>query len=159
MGSTGEERLVRIEAGSVLLEGNLSLPEGARGIVLFAHGSGSSRLSPRNRYVAELLNQARLATLLVDLLSPEEEVVDLRTAQLRFNIGLLAERLVGITDWLDKSPTRNRSASDISVPAPAPLRRWWRRQSVPRWCARSCRGAGAPIWLDPPWHMSRPQPC
>src|ERR1700704_723376 len=104
MGSTGEERLVRIEAGSVLLEGNLSLPEGARGIVLFAHGSGSSRLSPRNRHVAKLLNQARLATLLVDLLSPEEEAVDLRTAQLRFNIGLLAERLVGITDWLVKEP-------------------------------------------------------
>jgi dienelactone hydrolase len=104
MGSTGEERLVRIEAGSVLLEGNLSLPEGARGIVLFAHGSGSSRLSPRNRHVAKLLNQARLATLLVDLLSPEEEAVDLRTAQLRFNIGLLAERLVGITDWLVKDP-------------------------------------------------------
>ena len=104
MGSTGEERLVRIEAGSVLLEGNLSLPEGARGIVLFAHGSGSSRLSPRNRHVAKLLNQARLATLLVDLLSPEEEAIDLRTAQLRFNIGLLAERLVGITDWLVKEP-------------------------------------------------------
>jgi putative phosphoribosyl transferase len=104
MGSTGEERLVRIEAGSVLLEGNLSLLEGARGIVLFAHGSGSSRLSPRNRHVAKLLNQARLATLLVDLLSPEEEAVDLRTAQLRFNIGLLAERLVGITDWLVKDP-------------------------------------------------------
>jgi dienelactone hydrolase len=104
MGSTGEERLVRIEVGSVLLEGNLSLPEGARGIVLFAHGSGSSRLSPRNRHVAKLLNQARLATLLVDLLSPEEEAVDLRTAQLRFNIGLLAERLVGITDWLVKEP-------------------------------------------------------
>ena len=104
MGSTGEERLVRIEAGSVLLEGNLSLPEGARGIVLFAHGSGSSRLSPRNRHVAKLLNQARLATLLVDLLSPEEEAVDLRTAQLRFNIGLLTERLVGITDWLVKDP-------------------------------------------------------
>ena len=104
IGSTGEERLVRIEAGSVLLEGNLSLPEGARGIVLFAHGSGSSRLSPRNRHVAKLLNQARLATLLVDLLSPEEEAVDLRTAQLRFNIGLLAERLVGITDWLVKEP-------------------------------------------------------
>ncbi|HEV7446037.1 MAG TPA: dienelactone hydrolase family protein [Steroidobacteraceae bacterium] len=104
MGSTGEERLVRIEVGSVLLEGNLSLPEGARGIVLFAHGGGSSRLSPRNRHVAKLLNQASLATLLVDLLSPEEEAVDLRTAQLRFNIGLLAERLVGITDWLVKEP-------------------------------------------------------
>jgi hypothetical protein len=104
MAAIGEERLVRIETGSVLLEGNLSLPEGARGIVLFAHGSGSSRFSPRNRHVAKLLNQARLATLLVDLLSSEEEVVDLRTAQLRFNIGLLAERLVGVTDWLVEQP-------------------------------------------------------
>jgi len=93
-----EERLVRIAAGRVLLEGNLSLPKGARGIVLFAHGSGSSRFSPRNRYVARLLNQGKLATLLVDLLSPEEEAVDQRTAQLRFNIGLLAERLVAVTD-------------------------------------------------------------
>jgi dienelactone hydrolase len=108
MGSTGEERLVRIEAGSVLLEGNLSLPEGARGIVLFAHGSGSSRLSPRNRHVAKLLNQARLATMLVDLLSPEEEAVDLRTAQLRFDIGLLAERIVGVSDWLAENPETRR---------------------------------------------------
>src|ERR1700719_5198167 len=104
MESNCEKRMVRIAAGRVLLEGNLSLPEGAGGIVLFAHGSGSSRFSPRNRYVAQLLNQARLATLLVDLLSPEEEAVDLRTAQLRFNIGLLAERLVGITDWLVQQP-------------------------------------------------------
>jgi putative phosphoribosyl transferase len=104
MGSSGEEHLVRIAAGSVLLEGDLSLPQGAQGIVLFAHGSGSSRLSLRNRYVAQLLNQARLATLLVDLLSPEEEAVDLRTAQLRFNIGLLAERLVAVTDWLVQQP-------------------------------------------------------
>src|SRR5260370_41883615 len=104
MESNCEERMVRIAAGRVLIEGNLSLPEGAGGIVLFAHGSGSSRFSPRNRYVAQLLNQARLATLLVDLLSPEEEVVDLRTAQLRFNIGLLAERLVGVTDWLVQQP-------------------------------------------------------
>jgi dienelactone hydrolase len=102
-----EERLVRVAAGPVTLEGNLSLPKGARGVVLFAHGSGSSRLSPRNRYVAQLLNQAKLATLLVDLLSLEEETVDLRTAQLRFNIGLLAERLVGVTDWLvQQSDTR-----------------------------------------------------
>src|SRR5207253_10819388 len=100
----GEERAVRVAAGPVLLDGNLSLPDGARGIVLFAHGSGSSRLSPRNRHVAQLLNQAKLATLLVDLLTSEEEVVDLRTAQLRFDIGVLAERLVGITDWLAENP-------------------------------------------------------
>src|ERR1700738_2551888 len=95
MESNREERLVPIAEGRVLLEGNLSLPKGARGIVLFAHGSGSSRFSPRNRCVAQLLNQEKLATLLVDLLSPEEEAVDLQTAQLRFNIGLLAERLGG----------------------------------------------------------------
>jgi dienelactone hydrolase len=87
-----------------LLEGNLTLPEGARGIVLFAHGSGSSRFSPRNCYVAQQLNREKLATLLVDLLSPEEEAVDLWTARLRFNIGLLAERLVGVTDWLVRQP-------------------------------------------------------
>jgi dienelactone hydrolase len=100
----GEERLVRVAAGPVTLEGNLSLPERARGIVLFAHGSGSSRHSPRNRYVARVLNEAKLATLLVDLLTPDEEAVDLRTAHLRFDIGLLAGRLVGATDWLTHYP-------------------------------------------------------
>jgi dienelactone hydrolase len=96
--------IVRVTAGSVTLQGNLTLPEEARGIVLFAHGSGSSRLSPRNRYVARILNEANLATLLVDLLTPEEEAVDVRTAHLRFDIGLLAERLVGATDWLVQHP-------------------------------------------------------
>src|ERR687889_1003326 len=100
----GEERLVRVAAGPVTLEGNLSLPERARGIVLFAHGSGSSRHSPRNRYVAQVLNEAKLATLLVDLLTTDEEAVDLRTAHLRFDIGLLAGRLVGVTAWLTQYP-------------------------------------------------------
>jgi dienelactone hydrolase len=97
-------QIVRVTAGSVTLEGNLTRPEEARGIVLFAHGSGSSRLSPRNRYVARILNEANLATLLVDLLTPEEEAVDAQTAHLRFDIGLLAERLVGATDWLVQHP-------------------------------------------------------
>jgi putative phosphoribosyl transferase len=96
----GEERPVRVAAGDVTIEGNLSLPERARGIVLFAHGSGSSRHSPRNRHVAGLLNEANLATLLIDLLTSEEEAIDLRTAHLRFDIGLLAKRLVSATDWL-----------------------------------------------------------
>ena len=96
----GEERLVRVTTGPVTLEGNLSLPGGARGVVLFAHGSGTSRHSPRNRHVARLLNEATLATLLIDLLTPAEEAIDLRTTHLRFDIGLLAERLVGVTDWL-----------------------------------------------------------
>ena len=100
MEGQGEERLVLIAAGAVTLEGNLSLPKGAGGIVLFAHGSGSSRHSPRNRYVARLLNQAKLATLLVDLLTSDEEAIDMRTAHLRFDIGLLAQRLVAVTDWL-----------------------------------------------------------
>jgi len=100
----GEERLVRVATGPVTLEGNLSLPEGARGVVLFAHGSGSSRHSPRNRHVARLLNEAKLATLLIDLLTSDEEAIDLRTAHLRFDIGLLAERLVGATDWLAYYP-------------------------------------------------------
>ncbi len=82
------------------LEGNLNVPENARGVVLFAHGSGSSRHSPRNRFVADALNAGGLATLLIDLLTKEEEAEDLRTRQLRFDIGMLAERLVGATDWL-----------------------------------------------------------
>ena len=99
-----EERPTRVPAGPVVLEGNLGVPEGARGIVLFAHGSGSGRHSPRNRYVAGTLREAGLATLLIDLLTPDEEAVDLRTRHLRFDIGLLAGRLVGVTDWLVRSP-------------------------------------------------------
>ena len=98
------ERPVRITVGSVTLEGDLSIPNNARGVVLFAHGSGSSRHSPRNRFVAQALQQAGLVTLLIDLLTREEETVDLQTAHLRFDIGLLAERLVGATDWLGQQP-------------------------------------------------------
>jgi dienelactone hydrolase len=100
----GDERPVRVRAGTAMLEGDLRLPRGARGVVLFAHGSGSSRHSPRNRYVAALLNEARLATLLLDLLTPAEEAIDARTAQLRFDIGLLDARLIGATDWLTEQP-------------------------------------------------------
>ncbi len=100
-----EEREVRVPAGPVTLEGNLDIPDDAGGVVLFAHGSGSGRHSPRNRYVARALREARLATLLIDLLTPEEEEVDLRTRRLRFDIGLLAQRLVGATDWLTQDPT------------------------------------------------------
>jgi len=99
-----DERSVRVHAGEVVLEGDLVVPPGASGIVVFAHGSGSSRHSPRNRYVAGVLQAGGLATLLIDLLTPEEEAVDLRTAHLRFDIGLLAERLVGASDWLAGQP-------------------------------------------------------
>jgi putative phosphoribosyl transferase len=90
---------VHIPAGSVTVHGNLTLPAGAIALVLFAHGSGSSRHSPRNQFVARTLNNAGLATLLFDLLTPEEESIDRYTAEHRFNIGLLAERLVHATNW------------------------------------------------------------
>ena len=99
-----QEQLVSVITDNVNLEGNLVIPHGAIRIVLFAHGSGSSRYSPRNRHVAEVLQQAGLATLLLDLLTLEEEEIDLRTRHLRFDIGLLASRLVGATDWLLQNP-------------------------------------------------------
>jgi putative phosphoribosyl transferase len=97
-----EEHAANIVADGVTLEGNLSIPEGAQGIVVFAHGSGSSRFSPRNQLVALGLRQGGLATLLLDLLTPEEEKVDAKTRQYRFDIVLLAGRVVGVTDWLMK---------------------------------------------------------
>jgi putative phosphoribosyl transferase len=99
-----EDRLIRVTAGSVTLEGNLSVPEGATGVVLFVHGSGSSRHSPRNQHVARVLREAGLATLLIDLLTAEEEREDLETARLRFDIGLLAERVISASDWLAANP-------------------------------------------------------
>jgi putative phosphoribosyl transferase len=102
------ERLVQIPTGLVRLEAMLSIPPDAKGIVLFAHGSGSSRHSPRNRFIAAELRQAGLATLLLDLLTFEEEHIDQQNGQHRFNIGMLARRLVGVTDWLARSPETRR---------------------------------------------------
>jgi putative phosphoribosyl transferase len=90
---------VHIPTGPVIVDGNLTVPQSTSGLVLFAHGSGSSRHSPRNQFVARTLNNEGLATLLFDLLTPEEESVDLRTREHRFNISLLAERLVHATKW------------------------------------------------------------
>ncbi len=106
MGQThvADEQQVRVAAGSVTLSGDLAVPDGAVGVVLFAHGSGSGRHSPRNRFVASRLQHAGLATLLVDLLTEEEEAVDVHTAHLRFDIGLLAGRLVGAIEWLEAEP-------------------------------------------------------
>jgi putative phosphoribosyl transferase len=98
------EQNVSIELSKVTLTGNLGLPENMGGIVLFAHGSGSSRHSPRNRYVAEVLQSHGIATLLFDLLMTDEEHVDQRTSQLRFNIPLLAKRLVGAAWWALRQP-------------------------------------------------------
>jgi dienelactone hydrolase len=100
-----DERVVAVRVGDATLEGALAVPVDARGIVLFAHGSGSSRHSPRNVYVAEELQAGGLGTLLLDLLTSSEEAVDLATRELRFDIGLLAERLVGAIEWLAEQET------------------------------------------------------
>ncbi len=107
----GEGRPVRVWAGRVALEGNLGIPGNSQGVVLFAHGSGSSRFSPRNRYVAQVLRAAGLATLLIDILTAGEEAVDARSGRLRFDIPLLVQRLVGATDWL----RQNTDTQDLSV--------------------------------------------
>ena len=101
------EQTVQIPIGSVSLLGDLTVPEGAQGIILFAHGSGSGRKSPRNRYVAGVLHDAGLGTLLFDLLTQEEEARDAQTRHLRFDIVMLSNRLVSVTDWL----VQNRAAS------------------------------------------------
>ena len=94
------EQPVQIPIGSSSLSGDLDIPDSAQGVVLFAHGSGSSRHSPRNRYVAKVLQEAGLGTFLFDLLTEDEELIDEQTHHLRFDIGLLANRLIGATDWL-----------------------------------------------------------
>jgi putative phosphoribosyl transferase len=91
---------VRMLTGDVTLEGNLDIPEWAAGMVVFVHGSGSSRHSSRNRYVARTLNEGAIGTLLFDLLTAEEEAIDMRAGELRFNIDLLAQRTIGTVDWL-----------------------------------------------------------
>jgi putative phosphoribosyl transferase len=110
--SKNEERLVQISAGQTTLEGNLIIPKSSRGIVLFAHGSGSSRRSPRNKYVAEVLQDAGIATLLINLLTEEEEI-DLQTRHLQFDIDLLAQRLIEATDWLKQD--QNIQTKNLSV--------------------------------------------
>lgn len=108
VGQAIEHLPVTVRVAEVDLEGYLSIPTGATGVVVFAHGSGSSRHSPRNRYVADVLNEGGLATLLIDLLNADEQEVDLQTAQLRFDIPFLAHRLVSITQWLREQPQVSR---------------------------------------------------
>jgi len=106
-----QDRPVSVRVGDVQVQGNLRIPPAADGIVVFAHGSGSGRHSPRNRFVADVLVNTGLAILLIDLLTQEEEMIDLQTAELRFDIRLLAERLGGVTDWLAVEP----STADLSI--------------------------------------------
>jgi putative phosphoribosyl transferase len=98
------EQAISIDIGPTSLQGDLICPLDARGVILFAHGSGSSRFSSRNRYVAGVLQQGGFATLLLDLLTEQEDIVDQVTRQLRFDIPLLAERLTGAVDWLRSEP-------------------------------------------------------
>ncbi len=98
------EHAVKIPLKGCSLEGILSLPQDTKGIVLFVHGSGSSRLSPRNQFVARSLNEAGMGTLLFDLLTPDEERVDMITGEYRFNIPFLSARLMAVTEWVIKNP-------------------------------------------------------
>ena len=129
-----DERDVRVAADDITLEGTLLMPPQAQGMVLFAHGSGSSRHSPRNRFVAEQLREGALGSLLLDLLTVEEEAIDERTLHLRFDIGLLADRLIHAIEWLGRQPETSG----------LPLgRRWWMRwfpgAAVPTSRATRCR--------------------
>ncbi len=108
----GEEcTTYQIPVGTVNLEGELCLPKNTKGLVVFAHGSGSSRFSPRNTYVAKMMREVSLATLLFDLLTKDEEAIDRRTGLLRFNIRFLADRLIEVTDWLKQ----NESARSYNI--------------------------------------------
>lgn len=100
-------REVQIRAGSALLRGELKVPEQATGVVIFAHGSGSSRRSPRNQYVAQVIREGGVATLLFDLLTRQEEAIDEHTREIRFDINLLAQRLVAATNWLAAQTNTN----------------------------------------------------
>src|SRR3990167_1131914 len=102
---------IKIPIGDIYLNGILCIPKNARGIVLFVHGSGSSRFSLRNQYVADFFNKADIATLLFDLLTPDEETVDKLTREYRFNIELLASRLIAVTDWV----SANAKTSQLKI--------------------------------------------
>jgi putative phosphoribosyl transferase len=120
------QQTIQIPIGRLSLSGDLTIKEGSQGIVLFAHGSGSGRHSKRNRYVAKVLQDASLSTLLFDLLTEEEEVIDEQTRHLRFDIGLLTDRLIAVTDWLfhtlvDKSMQKKIGYFGASTGAAAAL--------------------------------------
>jgi len=108
MTSMDLEQAIRIPVGNVEVEGNMFLPQETGCLIIFAHGSGSSRFSPRNQYVAKEFNKSSIGTLLFDLLTPGEEEEDELTGQYRFNISLLAQRLVSVTDWLQNDPQTAR---------------------------------------------------
>jgi putative phosphoribosyl transferase len=105
-----KKEALKLEVGGMLLDGDLTVPDGSRGLVVFAHGSGSSRFSPRNRFVASALNSALLGTFLFDLLTKQEEAADEVTGELRFNIDFLTRRLIAATDWIQAQPDTKKMA-------------------------------------------------
>jgi putative phosphoribosyl transferase len=100
-----EQAAITVPLGKIELSADISLPDRAQGVVLFAHGSGSSRRSPRNRHVAKMLQRGSIGTILIDLLTAEEEAIDVQTSELRFDIPLLGRRVAGITDWIGWQPS------------------------------------------------------
>lgn len=140
--------------GDVESEGELRMPGGAGSVMAFAHGSGSSQHSPRNRFVAGELARAGVRTLLVDLLTAQQEQRDLATRALRFDTGLLADRVVGVVDWLERQPP-TRSLGESGCPGRRP--RWWRRRYTRIASARSCRAAVARTWPVMRWHAWSPR--
>ena len=134
-------------SSNAILEGNLIIPKAAEGIVVFAHGSGSSRHSPRNQYVAQVLNNAGLATLLTDLLTREEEEVDIKTRQHRFNIDLLSERLIAVTDWIIQNPDTQKLFVGYFGASTGAARHWPQRLSVVILLAPLYRAVGGLTWL------------
>src|SRR5215467_3462589 len=152
MGQAAEVRVprpVRLDIAGEALNADLILPPDPSGLVLFAHGSGSSRHSARNRNVADVLQQDGLATLLLDLLTEQEELTDVRTAEFRFDIPLLADRLVGAIDWAEAHPELASLRADR-----ARLRRSSPRRAGRARSARSSHAGGvriSPSGRSTPW--------
>ena len=137
---------MQMNVGGAALIGDLTVPPAVCGVVLFAHGSGSSRHSPRNRFVAGELNKVGLGTLLLDLLTADEEAVDERTAEHRFDISLLAGRLVAAIDWLRHYSATAGLPIGLLGLARAPARPWWRQRGGRPACVRSSAEAAGPIF-------------
>jgi dienelactone hydrolase len=155
-----EQIATLIRLGPIQIAADVLVPDRAEGLVLFAHGSGSGRNSPRNRRVAEALNQGALATVLIDLLTAQEEAVDVQTAELRFNIPLLAQRLVEITDWIAAQPglkelglgyfgasTGAAAALVAAADRPEPVRALVSRVGRPDLAGKSLNGVRCPTLM------------
>ncbi len=150
---------VSIPVENATLNGNLSVPAGAQGIVVFAHGSGSSRLSPRNQQVASALQEAGLGTLLFDLLTEAEAVVDARTREHRFDIPLLGERLVVVTDWLHQQDATREQRIGYFGASTGAAQPWLPPRSDSKSSRRLSRAGDVPISPVRHWRTSPHRRC